>query len=344
MKKNAKFYLKALLSIMLLWVLLAVSVNFQSIIELIKFAKRYIGYEYLSNDLVPNNSEYKILYDLVNLDKDLSVIPRAYFKTEQNSIDLPQDSKINYYRMLLILKYLDSINVKYDTLRVIDRSSKTYSYNVFVKNGNSPTFTLLTAHYDILKRPGYQGAQDNSASVAILLNVIKRCRSEITNKDVAFLFTTMEEQGYLGAEKFMNYSRYFTYKIQKVICLDGVGRGELATMRNSQGRLGLIYRNMFFKKRVFNGFKSYTCPKYYNIPATVIDFHKYKIKELGKFLASTDGCVFARYGIPAVLLTSNDIPHLVKTMHQNQDRMEGLHYQSLIKCQETLIDYIRKTK
>ena len=343
-RKNVKLYLKALFSVILLWIFLVISVNFRSIVALTKFAIGYLSYEYLSNDLVPKNTDYKILYDLVNLDQDLTVIPKDYLRNEPIDNNFSQVSKINYFRMLYILKCLDSLDIKYDTIRVSDRKSNIYGYNIFVKNFESRNLELITAHYDILMRPNYQGAQDNSASVAILLNVIKKCKSELTNKDVAFLFTTMEEQGCLGAEKFMSYSRYYTYNIKSVLCLDGVGRGDLAVMRNSNGRLGLIYRNLFFKKKVFNGFNSGICPEYSKIPKTVIDFDKCKIKVLYKFISSTDARVFTSYGIPAVHLTSGDIPHFIKTMHKNQDRIDGLHYHSLIKCEEILVDYVKNVK
>ena len=344
MRNKVKFFLRVFLTIILLWLFLIIVLNFRSIGALIKFAAGYLNYQYLSYDLVPKNSDYKILYDFINLDYDSKSVPTNSSNTKAIDNNRFTDSNINYNRMLLILNCLDSFNIKYDTLRFLDRNSKSYAYNIFVKNNDSRNFSLLTAHYDILNRPGYQGAQDNTASVAILLNVVKDCRAELPNKDVAFLFTSMEEHGYLGAMKFMNYSRNNSYHIKNVLCLDGVGRGDLAVMRNSSGQLGLIYRNLIFKKKVFNGYRSYVCPKYSPIPKTVIDFDKYKIKVLNKFITSTDGSLFSMYRIPTVHLTSSDIPHFIKVMHQNKDKVDGLHYKSLIKCEDILTDYVKRIK
>jgi hypothetical protein len=346
MKKKVKLFLKVLLSIFLIWILLLITINLRSIIELTKFAFGYMNYAYLSNDLVPKGSDYKILYDLVNLDQDLSIIPKKYFVNEPTDNNLSLVSKINYYRMLYILKCLDSSNIKYDTIPVPDGVNKSslHTYDIFIKNSDKSSFNLITAHYDILKRPGYQGAQDNSASVAILLNVIKKCKPELKNKNIAFLFTAMEEQSCMGAEKFMNYSRYHAYSINSVICLDGVGRGSLAVMRNSMGRLGLIYRNWYLKKKVFNGSESKDCPEYSKISRSVVDFDKYNIKVLSKFLSSTDARVFSRYKIPTVHLTSGDIPHFIKVMHQNKDKIDGLHYKSLLYCQDILTDIVKNIK
>lgn len=71
----------------------------------------YINYNYKSEDPVPIDSEYKFLFDLVNLDQDHS--GPLFSNPNEPAFNklLSEADKINYYRMQLILNYLDSIDV-----------------------------------------------------------------------------------------------------------------------------------------------------------------------------------------------------------------------------------------
>jgi hypothetical protein len=344
MRKKMKKYIKILLSIAIIWLLIFLIINYRSIIEFTEFNIDNKNYKYLSDDLVPKNTDYKILYDLVNLNKDLTVIPISYCSSEPNynKVISPYE-KINYYRMLFIMKCLDSLKIKYDTIWVPDKVSRfpVYTCNIFIKNGISNNFTLITAHYDNLKNSDYQGALDNSASVTIILNVIQKSKDILKDKNVAFLFSTMEEQGLIGAQNFLEYSKHHNFTIKKVICLDGVGRGKLSIMNNCMGSFGFKYRNLFFKEKIFTGSEFRDCPKYSKIDNSVIDFKKYNIKVLNSFLSSTDGRVFIKAGIPTVHLTSSEIIHFLKVMHRSQDKIDGLNYKSLKHCEEILYDYVK---
>jgi Zn-dependent M28 family amino/carboxypeptidase len=200
---------------------------------------------------------------------------------------------------------------------------------------------LITAHYDNLKTPGYQGALDNSASVAMQLNTIQNCKEILGSKNVASLFTTLEEQGFMGAQEFLLYSKNHNFNIKKVLCLDGIGRGELSAMNNCMGSFGFKFRDYFFKEKLFTGTKFKDCPEYSKVDKSIIDLNKYNIKILHSFLSSTDGRVFLRDGIPTIHLTSSDITHFLKVMHTNRDRIDGLQYKFLKQCQEILCDIVR---
>ncbi len=64
MKKKIKLYLKILSSIILIWIVVLLTINYKSVIGLGKFLIGYTNYNYKSNDPIPKNSEYKLLYDL----------------------------------------------------------------------------------------------------------------------------------------------------------------------------------------------------------------------------------------------------------------------------------------
>jgi len=347
MKKKIKRYLKILLSIILIWIVLLLIINYKSVIGLGKFLIGYTNYNYKSNDPIQKNSEYKLLFDLVNLNQDLSVVSSSHHSAEPTyNKKLSANDKINYFRMLFILKCLDSLDVKYDTIWVHDKYSRApvYTCNIFIKPNESNEFTLITAHYDNLKIPGYQGALDNSASVAILLNTIQSCKELLKSKNIAFLFTTFEEQGFMGAQEFLTYSKDHSFLLKKVICLDGIGRGKLSAMNNCMGSFGFKFRDYFFREKLFTGSQFKDCPKYSKVDKSIIDLNKYNIKILHAFLSSTDGRVFLKDGIPTIHLTSSDIPHFLKVMHTNNDRIDGLDYTSLKRCQEILCDIIKNVK
>lgn len=319
-------------------------INLRSIIDLGQFLIGNSKYAYKSDDPVAQDSSYKLLYELVNLNQSLTVIPPSYFSSEPDyNKKLPLNGKINYYRMLFIIKCLDSMAIKYDTINVQDKYSRApeYSCDIFIKANKNNDFTLITAHYDNLKIPDYQGALDNSAAVAILLNTIRNCKEVLNEKNVAFLFTSLEEQGFMGAQEFLAYSKEHNFKINKVICLDGLGRGNLSAMNNCLGSFGFKFRDYFFREKLFTGYSLKACPKYFKVDNSIIDLKKYKIKVLHSFLSSTDSRVFIMYGIPSIHLTSGDIPHFLKVMHTTHDRIDGLQYKSLIRSQEILSDIIK---
>ena len=74
--------------------------------------------------------------------------------------------------------------------------------NFSVALGAGDRVLLLAAHHDAV--PGSPGANDNAASVGLLLNLIERLAvSPPTKLRVRFLFTAAEERGYLGARQYV---------------------------------------------------------------------------------------------------------------------------------------------
>lgn len=336
---KSKKLIKVALLILFVWLFAFLIVNYQSIRELARFAISHYNYEYVSKDPVPYNSDYKILYDLTkHQDETILVKSLTGRGIDSNYIPIPR----NYQRMRYILRFLDSCNIRYNTHSISDASQGSLlfpDYNIFIKPGKSNRFKLITAHYDILERDGYQGALDNSGSVAVLLNLLKKNLNNLRDKNVAILLSTEEEQGLLGAKHFISHQKF---EIEEVVCLDGVGRGGLGVMNNSMGSFGFKYKNWLFQDKIFTGSAFRNCPKYQKIDESVIDFKKYGIKALTPFLSSTDARVFSNAGIPTVHLISDEVVHFLKVLHTNNDRVDGLDFKSLRHCENILSDYIRK--
>ena len=74
--------------------------------------------------------------------------------------------------------------------------------NFAVDVGTGDRVLVLIAHHDAV--PGSPGANDNAASVAILLHLIARARALVPpSLRVRFLFPACEERGYLGARAYV---------------------------------------------------------------------------------------------------------------------------------------------
>ena len=337
---------KILLYFLSAWILTLIIVNYFSIIELTKFLIEKRDYDYKSNNPIPKDSEYGFLYDFVSLGLSPKNTPPEFILNEPKQYNTLQHwSKTNYYRMKFILKYLDSIDVSYETIQIpVRHINQVKTSNIFVKNNNTDSIILITAHYDNLNKRNYQGALDNSASVSILLNTIKKNKKILKTKNIAFLFTTGEERGLIGAKHFVKYAKQNEINIEKVICLDGVGRGEVSVMNNSFGRFGFKYRNWWFKEKIFTGSKFLDCPNYSPINHSVINLNKYKIKQLKPFISSTDSRVFVKNGIPTIHLTSGEITHFLKVLHTNSDKIDFLHHNTLMKCENILNDFIKNSE
>lgn len=337
---------KLLLYFLLTWILALILVNYFSIIELTKFLIENNNYEDKSNNPIPKDSDYGFLYGFVNLGLSPENIPSDFILTEPKQYNTLQHwNRTNYYRMKFILKYLDSINISYETIQIpVKHNKQVKTSNIFIKNNNTDSIILITAHYDNLTKKNYQGALDNSASVAILLNTIKKNKNLLKTKKIAFLFTTGEESGLIGAKHFAKYAQQKKINIEKVICLDGVGRGEVSVMNNSFGRFGFKFRNWWFKEKIFTGSKFLDCPNYSSINNSVVDLNKYKIRQLKPFISSTDSRVFVKKGIPTIHLTSGEISHFLKVLHTNSDKVEFLHYNTIMKCENILNDFIKNSE
>ncbi|WP_303924767.1 M20/M25/M40 family metallo-hydrolase [Draconibacterium sediminis] len=337
--RKLKRTFKFILYIFLLWIITFSVINGSALKDIAAFGINSINYEQKSNDTISHNGNYKVLYDLAELNGEEQFGILDFMNVPNDSI-----SKLNTNnkRMFYLMNYLDSIGVTYSSMSVPYKNVTNPTSNIFIKQGTKNEFVLITAHYDILFQNfrQYEGALDNSGSVAVLLNVIQKVKSDLKDKNVAFLFTTEEEKGVIGARRFVEYAKKQNYKITKVICLDGVGRGNLAVMHNSKSGYGLVFRDLFFNWKLFTGSRFVNTPEFSEIDKTVIDFKKYNIKPLKSLVSSTDTRVFEAERIPSVHLTSDDIPHFLNVVHKFSDRIDGLHYNSLKQCEDVLCDFI----
>jgi hypothetical protein len=110
------------------------------------------------------------------------------------------EGRDNVAREGAVARYLDARGVPY-TAHVFD-TFEGRGHNFAVDVGRGDRVLVLAAHHDAV--PGSPGANDNAASVGILLHLLARASAMVPpSLRVRFLFPACEELGYLGARAYV---------------------------------------------------------------------------------------------------------------------------------------------
>lgn len=192
---------------------------------------------------------------------------------------------------------------------------------------NNDKKIILCAHYDNVKFS--PAANDNAASCAILLNIIINNKHKI-NSHVEFVFTDLEELGFIGSRYYLEQNKN---KIKQIINLDmcGVGEHILISIDNVQGKnynidnqmikdmdeFGLIYTRLlppgdatvFIKEKI---------PTYYVVSSTTNDLTWFKS--------------FSEGVMPKFM------PEFAQTMHSPKDTIDKINMKQVNK----VYDFVTK--
>jgi len=111
------------------------------------------------------------------------------------------EGRPNPEREHAMARYLHALAVPFAVHRFASAEGSGENYSVDLGSGSR--VLLLAAHHDAV--PGSPGANDNAASVGLLLSLIERLAvAPPTKLRVRFLFTAEEERGYLGARHYVH--------------------------------------------------------------------------------------------------------------------------------------------
>jgi aminopeptidase YwaD len=108
------------------------------------------------------------------------------------------EARTNPAREAAVATFLTARGVPFARHRFATFEGRGENFSVDVGDGDR--LLVLVAHHDAV--PGSPGANDNAASVAILLHLLERLRVPAALR-VRFLFTAAEELGYLGARAYV---------------------------------------------------------------------------------------------------------------------------------------------
>lgn len=110
------------------------------------------------------------------------------------------EGRSNAGRQAALVRYLEARSVPFVRHRF--HTLEGAGENVSVDVGGGDRLLVLAAHHDAV--PGSPGANDNAASVAILLTLLGRLRRGVPGGlRVRLLFPACEELGYLGARAYV---------------------------------------------------------------------------------------------------------------------------------------------
>ena len=131
------------------------------------------------------------------------------------------EGRSNAEREAATARYLRARGIPFTAHRFASTEGSGENFSVDVGAGDR--VLLLAAHHDAV--PGSPGANDNAASVGILLNLIERlAASPPTKLRLRFLFTAAEERGYLGARQYVREASLA--ELVGVLSLELVGIGD----------------------------------------------------------------------------------------------------------------------
>lgn len=144
------------------------------------------------------------------------------------------------------------------------------------------SFLAITAHYDHLGMMGKQacfyGANDNASGVSMLLSLARHFAAHPPRYSVAFIATSAEEVGIVGARYFAEHPLLDLGKIKFLVNFDMAGTGE----EGIQVVNGSVYQDAFGRMTKINEAKGY-------VPA---------VRVRGES-CNSDHCPFYEKGVPS---------------------------------------------
>jgi hypothetical protein len=187
-----------------------------------------------------------------------------------------------------VKKELDLKNIRKIGIRVKARMKTCKTRNIvgYIEGTVRPdSFLTITAHYDHLgmmgKKACFYGANDNASGVAMLLNLAKHFAAHPHRYSIAFIATSAEEVGIVGATYFAEHPLFDLNKIRFLVNFDMAGTGD----DGIQVVNGSVYRDLFDRMTKINEEKRY-------LPAVRIRGES----------CNSDHCPFYRKGVPSFFI------------------------------------------
>ena len=187
-----------------------------------------------------------------------------------------------------VKKKLDLKNIKKISARVKARMSTCKTRNIvgYIEGTVRPdSFLTITAHYDHIgmmgKKACFYGANDNASGVSMLLNLAKYFAAHPHKYSIAFIATSAEEVGIVGAKYFAEHPLFDLDKIRFLVNFDMAGTGD----DGIQVVNGSVYQDLFDRMTKINEEKRY-------LPAVRIRGES----------CNSDHCPFYQKGVPSFFI------------------------------------------
>ena len=293
------------------YLLLFVIVNLRALYEGVGYFRDGMRYEPVAEHPVQEDGPFGVVHELIEL-------------TTQE-------------RAKLIEAKVRELGYTYEAIEVQDGH-----VNLFVPGKIDEPFLLLTAHYDkLFDRPEFHAACDNTSSVVLLIKALEELKEEFAERRVAFLFSAMEEQYLQGAYHFAKLARERGYRIEGVVALDILGRGEPALMTSGQGN-GFTFRVPPLGQFTYNGYQFYRTPRTWPVHDELLPTQTFGLREHHAFITYTDATAFLAEGYPAVHVMTHNMWHNEHIWNNNNDTVEKLDEEALQRHLDLVLKIVRE--
>lgn len=242
----------------------------------------------------------------------------------QNNSYIRNIAQINYIdRFNAIVDVLKTNNIDYQIQNILGNQSLG---NIIVKqNFSNDKKIVVSAHYDNVL--GTPGANDNAAACAILLNLIIKLKD--INKNIEFVFFDLEEQGFLGSNKYLKENQN---NILYAINLDMCGIGE-----------NIVYSADNFDddelSKISNIQDKYNCKKVNMLPPGDAYNFIFKKQKILYVINSTNNDLkyFENYYNNKMNFMNCDF---VKTMHKPNDTIDNINFNQVSKIEDFIFELL----
>jgi hypothetical protein len=221
-----------------------------------------------------------------------------------------------------VKKELDLKSIKEIGIRIKARMSTCKTRNIvgYIEGAVQPdSFLVITAHYDHLgmmgKKACFYGANDNASGVSMLLNMAKHYAAHPHRYSVAFIATSAEEVGIVGAKYFAEHPLFDLNKIRFLVNFDMAGTGD----DGIQVVNGSVYQDKFDRMTNINEEKHY-------LPAVRIRGES----------CNSDHCPFYQKGVPSFFIYTLGGS---SSYHDIYDRSETLPFTAFENYFRLMIDF-----
>lgn len=146
----------------------------------------------------------------------------------------------NSKRLDKLKEILDKNEIEY----TID--SKNNADNLIVKLGqedNTGSVVVLGAHYDLF--PGRTGINDNTCSLLLLLEFIKKAKDKKLVRPIEVVFFDKEESGMVGSNM---YAKNNFNRVSYALIFDIIGYGDTLVYGNTDNKLDELFSGTDIKK------------------------------------------------------------------------------------------------
>lgn len=261
------------------------------------------------------------------------VNPAGRYASLYDLVRLPNQKRFEYIRDHLALPGV--------TVTLIPIPNSPFS-DVFATFQATGPYLVFCAHYDKFSDdPNFQGADDNTSGVSILLASIATFAQRGNGGNRAFLFTGEEETGLHGAAAFVDFVRAHQLAIKEIVDYNSFGRDQLA-IRPPAALPGFVFTLPFYGDVTYDGQNFRRGPAFPppDAPlAQAIQQIEPQTVVLQRFTSLSDSNVFQADGIKTVAVSSSNMYYLQLAWNTFADRVELIDERNLDLAYDLVMRY-----